>query len=183
MKMERRTLLSLLAIAPAAAQTATPDPASTSTTEQQAKAPLFFSEQQYQLLRELCQLIIPAEENEVGAIEAGAPEYIDLLTSENRDYQREIQGGLTWMDAYCQDRYGKGFLACDAKERREVLDRMAFRENASQQPELGPGVQFFATVRSLTLDAYFTSKAGVEYLGFRGNSPLPEFTGCPLATK
>jgi gluconate 2-dehydrogenase gamma chain len=182
MNMERRTLLSLLAAAPAAAQTATPAPAPTAA-EQRTKAPLFFSEHQYQLLRELCQLIIPADENGMGAIETGAPEYIDLLTSENRDYQREIPGGLLWMDAYCADRYGKGFLACDARERREVLDRMAFRENASQQPELWPGVQFFARLRSLTLDAYFTSRAGIEYLGFRGNSPLPAFTGCLLATK
>jgi gluconate 2-dehydrogenase gamma chain len=183
MRMERRTLLSLLAVTPVAAQTATHAPAPMSATEQRNKAPLFFSEEQYQLLRELCQLIIPADENGVGAIEAGAPEYIDLLTSENRDYQREIPGGLTWMDAYCKDRCGKRFLTCEARERREVLDRIAFRESASQQPELGPGVQFFARLRSLTLDAYFTSAAGVEYLGFRGNSPQPEFTGCPPATK
>jgi gluconate 2-dehydrogenase gamma chain len=183
MRMERRTLLSLLAATPVAAQTATPDPAPTSTPKQQTKAPLFFNEQQYQLLRELCQLIIPADENGVGALEAGVPEYVDLLTSENRDYQREIPGGLLWTDAYCKDHYGKRFLACEARERREVLDRIAFRENARQQPELWPGVQFFARLRSLTLDAYFTSKAGIEYLGFRGNSPQPEFTGCPSATK
>ena len=183
MRMERRTLLSLLAVTPVAAQTATPDPAPTSIPEQRTKAPRFFSEQQYQLLRELCQLIIPAEENGVGAIEAGTPEYIDLLTSENRDYQREIPGGLLWTDAYCQDHYGKGFLACEDRERREVLDRIAFRENASQQPELWPGVQFFARLRSLTLDAYFTSPAGVAYLDFRGNSPQSEFTGCPPAPK
>jgi gluconate 2-dehydrogenase gamma chain len=183
MRMERRTLLSLLAVTPAAAQTATDAPAPISTPERRTKAPLFFSEQQYQLLRELCQLIIPADENGVGSIEAGAPEYIDLLTSENRDYQREIPGGLLWTDAYCQDRYGKEFLACDVRERRELLDRIAYRESASQQPELWPGVQFFARLRSLTLDAYFTSQAGMEYLGFRGNSPQPEFTGCPPAPK
>src|SRR4051794_5017398 len=110
MRMERRTLLSLLAVTPVAAQTATLAPAPTSAPKQRTKAPLFFSEEQYQLLRELCQLIIPADENRVGAIEAGAPEYIDLLTSENRDFQREIPGGLLWTDAYCQDRYGKRFL-------------------------------------------------------------------------
>ncbi len=33
-----------------------------------------------------------------GAIEAGAPEFIDLLTSENPKYQLKLGGGIMWLD-------------------------------------------------------------------------------------
>jgi len=44
-------------------------------------SPKFFNPHQYQTLRSPCQTIIPPDEHSGGAIEAGAPEFIDLLTS------------------------------------------------------------------------------------------------------
>src|SRR5213593_3394853 len=40
--------------------------------------PKFFSPHQYKTLQALCDTIIPAEDGSGGAIEAGAPEFIDL---------------------------------------------------------------------------------------------------------
>src|SRR5215471_6232988 len=68
--------------------------------------PKFFNAHQYQTLRTLCQTIIPPDERGGGAIEAGGPEFIDLLTSENTDYQLMLGGGLVWLDSTCVDRYG-----------------------------------------------------------------------------
>src|SRR6266702_4916660 len=53
----------------------------------------FFNAHDYKTLQTLCQTIIPANADSGGAIEAGAPEFIDLLTSENKDYQRALGGG------------------------------------------------------------------------------------------
>ena len=53
-------------------------------------APKFFPAHEYKTLQTLCQTIIPGEGDSGGAIEAGAPEFIDLLTSENTEYQREL---------------------------------------------------------------------------------------------
>jgi len=50
-----------------------------------AYTPKFFSAHQYKTLQTLCQTIIPADGDSGGAIEAGAPEFIDLITSENPD--------------------------------------------------------------------------------------------------
>ncbi|MDP9161305.1 MAG: gluconate 2-dehydrogenase subunit 3 family protein, partial [Acidobacteriota bacterium] len=72
--------------------------------------PKFFRPKQYQTLQALCQTIIPPDGDSGGAIEAGAPEFIDLLTSENPEYQLKLGGGLMWLDATCRDRYGKSFL-------------------------------------------------------------------------
>ena len=37
---------------------------------------------------------------------------IDLLTSENENYQLKLGGGLFWLDAYCTDYYSNTYLAC-----------------------------------------------------------------------
>ena len=144
-----------------------------------AYSPKFFPAHSYQTLCSLYQTIIPPDEQGGGALEAGAPEFIDLLTSENREYQMTLGGGLAWLDSTCNDRYGKVFLECAAAEQKEVLDQIAYRENAQKDPALGPGVEFFSLLRDLTTDGFFTSKIGIKYLEYIGNTYLAEFPGCP----
>ncbi len=48
-----------------------------------AYTPKFFPAKQYKTLQALCEAILPADAECGGALEAGAPEFIDLLTSEN----------------------------------------------------------------------------------------------------
>ena len=147
--------------------------------ENQAYAPKFFSPHAYKTLQALCQTIIPSDEDAKGAIEAGAPEFIDLITSENKDYQVALGGGLMWLDNTCMDRYGKVYLECAPEQQKEVLDLIAYRKNAKQDPSLGQGIEFFAFLRKLTADGFFTSEIGIEYLGYIGNTFLKDFPGCP----
>ena len=142
-------------------------------------SPQFFPPRQYETLRALCQAIIPADEGGGGAIEAGAPEFIDLLTSENRELQLQLGGGIMWLDSTCSQRYGKVYLECTPEQQKEILDLVAFRKNADKLPRLGPGIEFFATLRKYTADGFFTSKIGIQYLGYTGNTYLSEFLGCP----
>jgi len=142
-------------------------------------APKFFSPHQYEMLTTLCYIIIPKDEKSESALEAGAPEFIDLLTSENPDYQLTLGGGLQWLDSFCADRYSNLFLDCIPGQRREVIDLIAFRKNAKQDPSLSQGVAFFAFLRRLTCDGFYTSKIGIEDLQYIGNTALREFPGCP----
>jgi hypothetical protein len=141
--------------------------------------PKFFPPQQYKTLRALCGTILPADADAGGAIEAGAPEFIDLLTSENPAYQLKLGGGLMWLDATCVDRYGKSYLGCDAREQKEILDLIAYRRNAVSDASLSQGVGFFSFLRDLAADGFFTSKIGIQYLGYIGNTFLTDFPGCP----
>ena len=141
--------------------------------------PKYFSAPQYAALIALCDAIIPKDDKSGGAVEAGAPEFIDLLTSENEKYQLRLGGGLFWLDGFCSDRYGKVFLECAPEQKKEVLDLIAFRKNAKQDSALSQGVAFFAFLRRLTCDGYYTSKIGVADLGYIGNTSLHEFPGCP----
>ena len=78
-----------------------PDPGATYT-------PKFFSAHQYETLQALCQAVLPPDERSRRAIEAGAPGFIDLLTSENKEYQLALGGGMMWLDSLCQDRRLQG---------------------------------------------------------------------------
>lgn len=138
-------------------------------------APKFFDAHAYKTLQALCEMILPADADSAGAIEGGAPEFIDLLTSENDAYQSVLSPGLKWLDATCTTRYGKAWLDCAPQQQTEILDKIAFRKNADQDETLTQPVAFFSLLRSLTADAFFTSKVGIKYLGYKGNTYLPDF--------
>lgn len=144
-----------------------------------AYAPKYFSAGQYKTLQALCQTIIPPDADSAGAVEAGAPEFVDLLTSENKDYQLSLGGGIMWLDVTCGDHYGKNYLDCTPDQQKEILDLIAFRDNAEKDPSMSQGIAFFALLRNLTADGFFTSKIGIAYLGYVGNTYLLEFKGCP----
>jgi hypothetical protein len=141
--------------------------------------PKFFTAHQYKTLQTLCQTIIPADGDSGGAVEAGAPEFIDLLTSENTEYQVALGGGLMWLDSTCSDRYGAVYLDCTPQQQKEILDQIAYRNNAMMDARLSQGVEFFSFLRNMTADGFFTSEIGIKYLGYIGSAFLKEFPGCP----
>ena len=141
--------------------------------------PKFFPPHQYKTLQSLCETIIPADADCSGAVEAGAPEFIDLLTSENPEYQLKLGGGLMWLDSTCADRYGNAYLDCTPQQQKEILDLIAYRKNAASDPGLAQAVVFFSFLRDLTADGFFTSEIGIKYLGYIGNTFVNEFPGCP----
>ena len=144
-----------------------------------AYTPKFFDARQYKTLQALCETIIPADADSAGAIEAGAPEFIDLLTSENKDYQKTLGDGFKWLDSTCSMRYGKPWLDCAPPQQKEILDLIAYRKNAERDESLVEPVEFFSFLRNFTADGFFTSKIGIKYLGYKGNTFLTEFPGCP----
>lgn len=144
-----------------------------------AYAPKYFSAHHYKTLQQLCQTIFPADADSGGAIEAGAPEFIDLLTSENHEYQQTLGGGIMWLDNTCVDRYDKVYLDCSPVQQKEILDKIAYRKNAASDASLSQGVEFFSFLRKMTADGFFTSEIGIKYLGYIGSAYLTEFPGCP----
>jgi len=141
--------------------------------------PKFFSAHQYATLSALCDAILPADEKSGGALQAGAPEFIDLLTSENKEYQLSLGGGLMWLDGICEDRYGHPYSSCGAAQQKEILDLIAYRKNALTDRGISQGVEFFAFLRRLTSDAFYSSEIGINDLQYMGNTFVKDFPGCP----
>jgi hypothetical protein len=135
--------------------------------------PKVFAAHEYETLRKLADLILPADEVSAGAVEAGAPEFIDLLCSGNRHLESTFRGGLAWLDAASAKRFKEPFLAAAPEQQREMLDAIAYRKN--ETPELAPGIEFFAWARRLTVDAFYTSKIGIADLGYLGNKGMAKF--------
>jgi gluconate 2-dehydrogenase gamma chain len=141
--------------------------------------PKFFLPHQYATLVFLCDTIIPKDEKTGGAVEGGAPEFIDLLTSENEDYQLAFGGGLMWLDNFCSGQYGATFLDATPAQQKEALDLIAYRKNSDSNPALTQGITFFARLRQITCDGFYTSKIGIKDLQYIGNTALASFPGCP----
>jgi gluconate 2-dehydrogenase gamma chain len=140
--------------------------------------PKVFSASEWATLRRLCELIIPADAVSKGALEAGVPEYIDLLASGSSELATRMAGGLHWLDSMAQKRAGKTFLAAGETEQTALLDAIAYRKNP--QGEMATGVAFFDLARRMTVDAFYTSKVGIADVGYRGNKGMTKFE-VPLA--
>src|SRR5437764_9525567 len=124
--------------------------------------PKFFSPHQYKTLQALCATIIPAEDGSGGALESGAPEFIDLLTSENPEYQLKLGGGLMWLDSTCTDRYGKVFLECASEQQKQMIDQIAYRMNAHSDTSLSQGVDCFSYSRLMQPYRFIPCDIGIH---------------------
>jgi len=135
--------------------------------------PKAFNPHEYRTLTKLADLIMPADEHSAGAVAGGALEYIDLLAGNNDELAAIFTGGLAWLDRESERRAGTKFADAPEKEQTALLDLIAYRKNDSA--ELGPGIRFFDWARKLTVDAFYTSKAGIADLGYKGNVGMAEF--------
>jgi len=145
--------------------------------EEKATAPYqpkCFNPHEYATLLRLAEIIVPAEDGSGSALDAGAPEFIDLLASGNDELAAIYTGGMAWLDEQMHHRYSATFLDARPEQQTAMLDLMAYRKNES--PELGPGIHFFHWARNMTVDAFFTSKIGWEYLGYMGNQAMSQFS-------
>lgn len=135
--------------------------------------PKYFNAHDYATLKKLADLIIPADEHSGGALEAGAPEYIDFLTANSPELAAIFNGGLTWVDQTMHSRYGTHFVASRPEQQTALLDSLAWRRNVT--PETAYGVRFWTMLRNMVVDAYYTSPTGVKDLGYMGNTAVAKF--------
>lgn len=158
--------------------------------------PKFFTEQEFKTVSRLAELIVPADEKSGSAVDAGAPEFIDLLCSQNEALGRIYTGGLGWLDARMRRRHDAAFVEASAEQQTELLDMLAAAERENRRPnpewelhygrfidygvdkrsDLGAGVRFFDWARKMSVDAYYTSEIGIQDLGYTGNQALSEYT-------
>jgi len=143
----------------------------------EAYAPKFFNEHEWQTVRTLVDLILPADERSGSPTDAGVPEFMDFITSDQPDRQTAMRGGLAWIDTECRERFGRSFIECAADERKQLLDDIAWPKRA--RPEVAAGVAFFNRFRDLTAAGFWSSRTGIDDLQYTGNTVVPQWTGCP----
>jgi hypothetical protein len=163
----------------------------------QAYVPKFFKPEEWRIVRLLADTIIPKDERSGSASDAGVPEFIDYLMNDptDTDLQRErrqtaMRGGLAWINNVCERRFSHGFADSSEEERKAVLDEIAFthdeREEEAEMREpkdlrvvVQHGPSFFNSFRDLVASGFWSSKMGIEDLGYVGNRFVAEWTGAP----
>ncbi|MBS1729928.1 MAG: gluconate 2-dehydrogenase subunit 3 family protein [Bacteroidetes bacterium] len=136
----------------------------------------FFTEDEMATIHILSDIIIPKDEISGSATEAGVPAFIDFIVNDMPEHQIPLRGGLRWLDIECLNKYNAAFKECTPAQQIEIVDMIAYPKKA--KPEMEQGVAFFNRMRNLTATGFFTSKIGVQDIGYAGNKPN-QWNGVP----
>lgn len=129
----------------------------------------FFSTHEMATITILADIIIPKDDHSGSASDAKVPEFIEFIVKDMPDNQVPMRGGLRWLDMQCLNRYSNPFKDCNTKQQIEMVDEMAYPAKA--KPEMQQGVAFFNRMRNLTASGFYTTKIGIDDLGYVGNRP------------
>jgi sugar phosphate isomerase/epimerase len=120
----------------------------------------FFTDEEYAMVDELTDIIIPTDEKSGGAKAARVAEYIDGWLAEAFDPQdrHEWRIHLSLIDLKSSKIHGRGFLKSDNSQRLAVV------ESIEKEP-------FFATLKAATVRGYYSSKIGIhDEMDYKGNT-------------
>jgi gluconate 2-dehydrogenase gamma chain len=129
----------------------------------------FFTTAELSTITVLADIIIPKDEKSGSASDSGVPAFIEFIVKDMPDHQVPMRGGLRWLDLTCLKRYEKSFVDCSKEQQLQLIDEIAYPTLA--KPEMQQGVTFFNRMRDLTASGFFSSKMGMEDLGYVGNRP------------
>jgi len=171
-------------------------PQSSSRVGASSYKPLFFSPQHYRMVEHLAEMIIPEDETP-GAKQAGVAEFIDFMVanrapvSTSRDIrstddaiaagdeaQTRFLAGLDWMNARSHSEFKREFMDCTPEQQNTLLEELAYK--AKFTPTTESGRAFFQMMRDYTVVGYYTTKIGLQSIGYPGlRTVWPAMPGCP----
>lgn len=137
--------------------------------EEKLRSETFFDPHEMATIAILADIIIPKDDVSGSATDAKVPEFIEFIVKDMPRHQVPMRGGLKWLDVQCARNYNKTFVDCTSSEQIEMVDQIAFPEQA--KPGMEQGVAFFNLMRDLTATGFFTSEMGLKDLGYMGNRP------------
>jgi hypothetical protein len=129
----------------------------------------FFNEHEMKTISTLADIIIPKDEHSGSATDAGVPDFIEFIVKDMPRHQVPMRGGLKWLDIQSNKRFQKSFIESTSQQQIEIVDNIAYPEKV--KPGMEQGVAFFNLMRDLTATGFFTSKIGIDDLGYVGNRP------------
>jgi len=201
-RMDRRTAVKLITAAAASpallgscrpgdsGQVAPPEPGDTlaagTPSDPNLIAPVVpwegtLTEDELATLASLCDVIIPADDRSPSASAVGAHEFIDEWVSAPYESMRRdkvhVRGGIAWLDAESNRRNGARFRELTDDDRSAICDDIC--HGAEAAPEYQAASRFFDKVRDLTATAFYTTRAGMDDLGYVGNVPLDHWEPPP----
>lgn len=136
----------------------------------------FFTAHEMATITVLGDIIIPKDARSGSASDAKVPDFIEFIVKDMPRHQVPMRGGLRWLDLQCLNRYNKTFVDASQSQQIQMVTEIAYPKKA--KPEMQQGVAFFNRMRDLTATGFFTTKMGIEDVGYLGNAPN-KWTGVP----
>ncbi len=168
--------------------------------------PLFFSGSEFPVIHRLIQLLLG--DTSESAVSQEVAEWIDLRVSSAEGVRKAASSlnplyrnlalafygsarvqqveswhpdntcreGLAWIDEAAQTQHSNKFLAIQTEQQIELLDTVSDRR-ADKQTE-NPGTRLFDFLKAETIRGFYTSRAGLKELDFRGNAFYARSPGC-----
>ena len=148
----------LLEVKPLPVGTVLPDTVASANTK-------FFSEVQMATLRQLCEIMVPPLKGYPGAVDAGAPEFLDFLISVSpADRQQMYKSGLNRLETDAKKKFGLPFSAVNESQ-ADALIRPWLKPWMNDHPPTEPFEQFInlahADIRTATINSQAWSDAAV----------------------
>jgi hypothetical protein len=82
------------------------------------------------------------------------------------------------MNARCHSEFGHGFMDCASQQQTALLEELAFKSKF--KPGTESGRAFFQMIRDYTVVGYYTTRIGLETLGYPGLQEVwMKLPGCP----
>lgn len=139
--------------------------------DEKLRSEVYLNERELTTIATLCDIILPATPTAGSATEAKVPEFIEFIVKDLPTHQLPLRGGLMWLNGEATKRFNKAFVACTNEEQIAIVEDIAYPDPDEEKPEMAPGISFFNRMRNLTMTGYYTTKMGIDDLGYVGNRP------------
>jgi gluconate 2-dehydrogenase gamma chain len=127
----------------------------------------FFTADEMITVMVLSNLIIPEDEYSGNATQAGVPDFIEFMMKDRPELQTPVRGGLKWLDTEANKRFDHTFRDCNEEQQTQILDDIAYPETTRNGMQ--HGVVFFSLFRDLVASGFWSSRIGIEDIGYLGN--------------
>lgn len=131
----------------------------------------FFNEMELATMAVLCDIILPSTPTAGGANDAEVPAFIEFIVKDLPTQQLPMQGGIMWLNGESVKRFTKPFVEVSNEQQIAIIDDIAYPDPDKKTPQFEAGRAFFTRMRNLTLTGYYTTKMGIDDLGYVGNIP------------
>ena len=147
---------------------ATPRPLATAMASENSK-PVILDAKQWATVEAITARIIPTD-HEPGAVEANCVNFIDkALANEDAESLPDVLAGLEALDALCQKRFKRNFVALPPKDQDGVLKSMEDGES-DWISGVVTDVDFFELMRALTIMGFMADPkygGNRDYVGWK----------------
>jgi len=131
----------------------------------------FFQRREFSAVERLADLMLPSD-GTPGAKDAAVAGFLDFyLAASPESAQKQFRKGLQELNAVALAKLGRPFPDLSETQQAQLL------EAAWPPGSTGDLAAFLQNMRRLTVFAFYTSKVGVQELGYAGNTYTSEFPG------